>query len=279
MDEQEKVFDTTSIVMLLTISVANDAAEIFFDLLAATGIGLPGEAIMEPINFLVDCIVTPWFFIKCGFGGPTIAQLLDDFLSFVGVPGRTLSVAFGIYVANNPQSFLGRIGALAATVETGGEAALVSEGAEAAQAGERIIQEEERARELAAEAGAGAKAEGGLGEGAGAEKKTAEQRREEELEKKMEPEAEREPGEVAEEKIFEQTPGVITPENAEKEEDEEPVAAENIASPQQSNIISMEDIRRNPNAVRDGFRRSTRPAQKISEDMGTEEDASLDQAA
>ena len=272
MDEQEKVFDTTSIIILLMISVANDAAEIFFDLLAATGIGLPGEAIMEPINFLVDCIVTPWFFMKCGFGGPTIAQLLDDFLSFVGVPGRTLSVAFGIYVANNPQSFVGRIGMLAATVETGGEAAAVSEGAEAVQAGERVVQEEERARGLAAEA------EGGLAKEEAVGEKTAEQRaKEEEIEKKLEPEAQREPEEVAREKIFEQTPGARNQEGSEtEEENEEDGAQENAPG---SNVVSIEDIRRNPNASRGRTGRPDAPRKEAAESNASEEDVSLDRAA
>jgi len=121
MDEQEKVFDAVSIVLLVLISLANDAAEVFFDILAATVVGIPGEAIMEPINLLIDGVVTSWFFIKCGFGGPSMAQILDDLLELVGIPGRTICVVFGIYVANNPNSFLGRIGQTAASIESGGE--------------------------------------------------------------------------------------------------------------------------------------------------------------
>ena len=78
MDEKEKPFDIISIVILLTLALLNDGAEIFFDLLALwTGVGIVGEAIMEPANF---CSWTPLssfsvLLMKCGLGGtPTIMQ-------------------------------------------------------------------------------------------------------------------------------------------------------------------------------------------------------------
>ena len=84
-------------------------------------IGLPGEAIMEPIDLAMDGIFTFWFFAKCGFGGPSILQLVDDLLELVGVPGRTICVVAGILIANNPK--LAKIAELAATAETGGAGA------------------------------------------------------------------------------------------------------------------------------------------------------------
>ena len=54
MDEEEKPFPIEFIIILLLIAVANDIAEIFFDLLDFTGVGIAGEAIMEPANFILD---------------------------------------------------------------------------------------------------------------------------------------------------------------------------------------------------------------------------------
>lgn len=116
MDERKKTFDEVSIVIMVLLALGNDGAEIFFDLLAATIVGLPGEAIMEPINLAMDGIFTFWFFAKCGFGGPSIIQLVDDLLELVGIPGRTICVVAGILIANNPK--------LAAVAEMAGAAAL-----------------------------------------------------------------------------------------------------------------------------------------------------------
>ena len=204
MDDQEKPFGTVSIVLLMLISLANDAAEVFFDLLAATVIGIPGEAIMEIINFAVDAVVTPWFFMKCGFGGPSLAQILDDVLSAVGVPGRTICVSFGIYVANNPNSFFGKIGKTAAAIETGGESGALSEGL---QEGETVAKEAESAAETAVKTEKGAAAEMETKQPKGKPSESNEEEtKKEQAEKNMEPEEEREPEEVAEEKIFEETP-------------------------------------------------------------------------
>jgi len=116
MDEQEKPFDTISIIVLLSLAVANDGAEIFFDVLASTMVGLPGESIMKPIDFAMDGIFTFWFFSKCGFGGPAIIQVADDLLELVGIPGRFICVAASIFMANHPK--------LAAVAEMAGAAAL-----------------------------------------------------------------------------------------------------------------------------------------------------------
>lgn len=259
MDEQNKPFDTVSIVILILISLANDAAEVFFSLLAATGIGLAGEAIMEPINFCVDCIVTPWFFMKCGFGGPTMAQLLDDVLSTIGIPGRTVCVVFGIYVANNPGSFFGRVGQVVATVETGGEAGLVSEGAGALQAGEKAAQEAENLGSTAIKAEGGA-ATAGAETGSTADTARAKKAKEEELERKMQPEGERPPEEIAQKEIFEETPQNIRQEEGKIEKDQD--------IPRPSNVVSMDDIRRNPNAA-ETRRNLTSP--KASHDITAED--------
>lgn len=127
---QEKPFDAVSIVILMLLAVANDAAEIFFDLLALTGIGLAGQAIMKPIDLAMDGLVTFWFFSKVGFGGPLILQFVDDILQIFFIPGRTICVGLGIFMANNPK--LAQVTQLAVAIETGGAAGL----GELAEAGE-----------------------------------------------------------------------------------------------------------------------------------------------
>lgn len=222
MDDEQKPFDIVSIVILMLIAVANDALEIVFDLLAATGIGLPGEAIMKPIDFLIDGVVTSWFFMKLGFGGPSLAQLLDDVLEVFGVPGRTICVGFGIYLANHPKSKLGQIAQVATTVGGGGTG-VVSEMGEAAkgvQAAEQLGESTEGAAKTvetgtgteetsdgAKRKGGGAGTEGGGQEseerasGGGDEAEAARRKRELELEL-----GEPETPEEEMEKTFEETP-------------------------------------------------------------------------
>ena len=125
MDEQKKPFDTVSIVILILLALGNDGAEIFFDLLAATVVGLPGEAIMEPIDLAMDGIFTFWFFAKCGFGGPSIIQFVDDLLELIGVPGRTICVVAGILIANNPK--FAAVAEVAAGAATGGAGVAATE--------------------------------------------------------------------------------------------------------------------------------------------------------
>jgi len=103
MDEQKKPFDVVSIVILMLLAVANDGAEIFCDLIDFTGVGLGSEALMLPIDGLMDGIFGPWFYIRCGFGAPFIIQLLDCFLEFFGIPGRSICTSVGIIIANNPK--------------------------------------------------------------------------------------------------------------------------------------------------------------------------------
>jgi hypothetical protein len=155
MDEEKKPFGIVWFVLLVIIAFANDVAEVIFDLLAATGVGLVGEAIMEPVNFILDGLVSAIFIAKCGWGMPALIQLVDDMLQIVGVPGRTISVVAGILIANNPKSMLAKAAKLAAAAETGGagelgeaeEAAAGIEGA--AAAAEDITTEAQKAEGLA----------------------------------------------------------------------------------------------------------------------------------
>jgi hypothetical protein len=117
--DEEKPFPIELIVFLLVIALANDVAEIFFDLLDFTGVGLAGEAIMEPLDFILDFFFTGIFIWRVGFGGSTITQYIDDILEILFIPGRTISVGLGIWIANHPDSAVGKIATTAASLESG----------------------------------------------------------------------------------------------------------------------------------------------------------------
>jgi hypothetical protein len=143
MDEEEKPFDIVIIVMLLIIAIGNDIAEVFFDLLDFTGVGIVGEAIMEPANFLLDLFFTGVFVWKCGWGGGTITQYIGDLLEPTFIPGRTLSVIVGIWVSNNPNSMVGKIATTAASLESGKVGGELSEAENAAGTAGKIGTEAE----------------------------------------------------------------------------------------------------------------------------------------
>lgn len=133
MDEEiEKPFPIEFIIILLFIAVANDIAEIFFDLLDFTGVGVAGEAIMEPINFVLDFFFTAIFWWKVGLGGGTITQYIGDILEPTFIPGRTISVALGMWVANNPNSAIGKVANTAASLESGNAEGALGEAESAA---------------------------------------------------------------------------------------------------------------------------------------------------
>jgi hypothetical protein len=117
MDDEEKVFPIEFVVILIAIALGNDIAEIFFDLLDFTGVGVAGEGIMEPINLLLDLFFTGVFVWKAGFAGPTITQYIDDLLEPLLIPGRTISVGVGIWMANHPKSIVSKVANDAAQLE------------------------------------------------------------------------------------------------------------------------------------------------------------------
>jgi hypothetical protein len=196
MEEKPKPFDLTSIVVLVIIALLNDGLEIFFDLFAATGVGLAGEAIMEVIDFAVDGIVFVWFFMKTGGGAQSYTQVGAGFLESFGVPDRTIGVVIGILIANNPKAAkvaevvveqaliqgaaiatgggaeVLEVGAVAegaaATAETAGAVASAAT-AEGAAAGAATMEAATEGGEAAAQAasGAGAGSGGTITEGAG----------------------------------------------------------------------------------------------------------------
>jgi hypothetical protein len=145
MDEGEKPFPIEFIVILLIIAVANDVAEIFFDLLDFTGVGVAGEAIMVPIDLVLDFFFTGIFVWKVGFGGGTITQYIDDLLEPFLIPGRTISVGLGMWIANHPNSTVGKAANTAASLESGNVGGIEGE-AEGAVNAERKIEGENMER-------------------------------------------------------------------------------------------------------------------------------------
>jgi hypothetical protein len=126
MDEGEKPFPIEFFVILLIIAAANDVAEIIFDLLDFTGVGIAGEAIMVPIDLVLDVFFTGVFIWRVGFGGGTITQYIDDLLEPFLIPGRTISVGLGMWIANNPSSKIAKVANTATSFESGNLSGAIS---------------------------------------------------------------------------------------------------------------------------------------------------------
>lgn len=159
MDEGEKPFPIEFIVILLLIAIANDIAEVFFDFLDFTGIGVAGEAIMEPANFVLDLFFTGIFWWKVGPGGGTITQYIGDVLEPFLIPGRTISVGLGMWIANHPNSAIGKAAATAASVEGGNVGGAAGEAEGAASAVEKEAGDAEKKLQSGSAVGEGGTAE------------------------------------------------------------------------------------------------------------------------
>jgi hypothetical protein len=176
MDEEEKPFPIEFIVILLLIAIVNDIAEVFFDLLDFTGVGIDGVAIMGPVNFILDFFFTGIFIWRVGFGGGTITQYIGDLFEPLFIPGRTISVGLGMWIANHPNSAIGKAVSTAAALESGGVGGVPGETESAVSTVEKEAAGAEK--KIQSEAG-GATNEGSAGESraiseaAGAEKKSS----------------------------------------------------------------------------------------------------------
>ena len=118
-EETEKPFPIEFIIILLIVAIVNDVAEIFFDLLDFTGVGIAGEAIMEPANVALDFFFTGIFWWKVGPGGGTITQYIGDILEPLLIPGRTISVGLGMWISNHPNSIVSKAATAAVSAESG----------------------------------------------------------------------------------------------------------------------------------------------------------------
>ncbi|MGD1002988.1 MAG: hypothetical protein ABR884_00220 [Minisyncoccia bacterium] len=162
MDEGEKPFPIEFIVILLIVAVANDVAEIFFDLLDFTGVGVAGEAIMEPANFVLDFFFTGIFWWKVGPGGGTITQYIGDILEPFLIPGRTISVGLGMWIANHPNSAIGEAANTAVSLESGNVAGATGEVEGIAGTAEKEAADAEKKLQGGSASGTGEGGEGGL---------------------------------------------------------------------------------------------------------------------
>jgi len=137
--EEEKKFDLVEIVLLIIIALFNDLLLVGADLSVA--IPVVGQVLgggMELINVLIWGLILLWFIMKMGFAAEIgLIQVAGGVAEFFGVPGRTATVAIGIYMANHP-----KVAALAtevaatvvATTATAGAAATAGKAAGAAGA-------------------------------------------------------------------------------------------------------------------------------------------------
>lgn len=119
MDEGEKPFPIEFIVILLLIAAANDIAQVFFLLLDFTGVGVAGEAIMEPADAALGVFFTGIFVWRVGWGGGTISQYIGSLLQMLPIPTRIISVGIGMWIANHPSSLVGKVATTAASLESG----------------------------------------------------------------------------------------------------------------------------------------------------------------
>jgi hypothetical protein len=171
MDEEKKPFPIELFVILIIIALANDIAEIFFDLLDFTGVGLAGEAIMEPVNLVLDFFFTGIFVWRVGFGGSTITQYINDLLQLILIPGRTISVFIGMKIANNPDSAISKIATTYTSIESGSVSGAVGKTEGAVGAAEGAAKTERGLQEAST---VGVTSEGEAGSEGGAEKTTKE---------------------------------------------------------------------------------------------------------
>jgi hypothetical protein len=249
MDAQEKPFDTVSIVILVLLGLINDSVEIFCDLLTAVVVGIPSQVIMQPVNFLVTCIVVPWFFVKTGSftSVSSLATIITAPLGQFGIPCRTIVLVTGIYVANHPKSIISE----ASNVVDMKRKLSAPQGARNiySRNGVGVTKEEFEAGMAQRDASRGTVRVASAGmtkEGVqpareeGGEDEEARRLKEEEMEKKLESGAEISPEEEAEGVDFGRT-SQQTSQASEQEGDED---REVDNQPQSPNVVSIEEGRR-----------------------------------
>lgn len=100
-----KKFTASEIVILLIITVLNDALSIIADLSLA--IPILGEVLIvsaEVADFVVFAVVLIWFGLKVGLlNAAGFVQMIGGVADFIGVPGRTVSAAIGMFIVNHPK--------------------------------------------------------------------------------------------------------------------------------------------------------------------------------
>ncbi len=215
MDEQEKPFDTTSIVLLLLVAGFSDIADL------ATVLTFPVPIIGQIVFVFNSLVVSPivWaiiqfsFIMKTGMGRASFVAVAGGLGNIANIPGsETITTLIGIAIANNPKA--SQIASLGAKAEgKGGAASKKATGAGAKEAGAAAEAETKTAGTT--KKGAGTEQEEIVG--GGAAKKSGESGK---AETGVSPEAlgeEPEPMEKLRQKLLSETPS----EGSEKKADEE----------------------------------------------------------
>jgi hypothetical protein len=121
MDEAEKKFQTVDTVLLLMLAVTNDALLIVADLtLPIPVIGVIAVGLIQMVSAAIWAIILFWFIMKLGFAGRIgVLQLAGQAAEMVGLPGRTATVAIGIWLANHPK--VAAVASTASALKSGGK--------------------------------------------------------------------------------------------------------------------------------------------------------------
>ncbi len=152
---EQKKFDVTETVLLMFLAFLDDGIGLIAWLVGAFPV--IGQALLFMyigFDWLVGVFFLGWFIIKLGaFGAPAIIQAGGALIKLVGVPSRTISTGWGIWLANHPEA------AAVAAVATGKPAA--GEGVAAEKAAEGAVATEGGAAKALTEKPAGAAAVSG----------------------------------------------------------------------------------------------------------------------
>ncbi|GEM_PF-2279688 len=177
MDEQEKPFDTVSIVLLMIVAGFSDAADLATALLFP--IPIIGQVTYLGNSFLVSpitwAVIQGWFIMKTHGKKASLSSftsfipVLGGLGNIVNIPGSEfITTGFAIMMANHPKAaaLTTAVGGAVATGGAGAAAAGATEGAAggAAAAGTETATAGAETRAAAGRAAAGAKEAGGTAE-------------------------------------------------------------------------------------------------------------------
>lgn len=134
MADQEKPFDTTSIVLLLLVSGISDVSDfatlLFFPVPIIGQIVFLGNSLL--VSPIVWAIIQFSFIMKTGMGRASLVAVAGGLGNMANIPGsETITTLIGIAIANNPK--MSQVASLGAKAE--GKGGAVSQKATAGEAG------------------------------------------------------------------------------------------------------------------------------------------------
>lgn len=139
MNDDQKKFDTVEIVLLMMLAIGNDAVMVLADMgVAIPVVGVAFAGMIEVVNVVMWGIILLWFIMKLGFAGQIgLFQVAGGIAEFFGIPGRSATVAIGIFMANHPKvaGIVTKVATVAAVgAVTAGAGAAAAAGAKAGAA-------------------------------------------------------------------------------------------------------------------------------------------------